>query len=162
MPVLVLGAKIVYKWKEEQGAQRDSLRMPFVFSHEVLIHVMGLMESLTPRAHQVAHNFHCSSTLSSQCIHVTPACPVQQTLLPWLGEFILKSSYNSQRGTCMMNIHEPTLMLTSFQKVICRVGWMHLAKQMCAGMHLANRCVQKRILPTDACGNTYCHQMHTG
>ncbi len=34
---------------------------------------------------------------------------------------------------------------------------------MHAGMHhLANSYMQKCILPIDACGLTYCHQMHTG
>ncbi len=110
------------------------------------------MESLTPQAHQVTHNVHGSATLSSQCICLTHVCPVQQSMLPWLGEFILKNSYNNQRGTCMIDNHEPTLALTSFWKVIKRVGWMYLA----------NRCMRECILPKDACNNASCQMMHVG
>ena len=157
------------------------------------------MESLVSQAHQVTHNVHGSSTLSSKekqnillrnsCEPSSTKCVVggKENVMVYAdihktssqlvnGRYISLTFEQSTEPCCGVNgmldsMSQPGCTLSSkeYQTMYLSrtclpcstkwvAGWLRGGDglwQMHAGMHLANRCMQKHISPTDACTGTH-------
>ena len=128
----------------------DKLSVLLVGGEEVMVYGRCVRESILPTdVCRNAYNQHIRARvqipphLTRERISPTNRC-IRECISP-MGEHILPT--NSYRYVYHEHMH---------------VGMHHTSKQMCVGMHIANRCVREHILPTHACRNAYCQQMLMG